>query len=67
MSKDSKHYLQLVIERMIHCWRRKKQLHTMKYFYLWLNMTKKHENLNASLVGKDETDDGRMSAKEDGT
>ena len=64
MSKDSKHYLQLVIERMIHCWRRKKQLHTMKYFYLWLNMTKKHENLNASLVGKDETDDGRMSAKE---
>ena len=39
MSKDSRHYLELVIQRMLHCWRRKRQLWVMKYFYVWVNKT----------------------------
>ena len=39
MSKDSRHYLELVINRILHCWRRKRQIIQMKMFFKWVNMT----------------------------
>ncbi|GMH93971.1 hypothetical protein TrVE_jg11674, partial [Triparma verrucosa] len=39
MSKDSKHFLELVIQKIMHCWRRKQVLTLMKGFHVWKEAT----------------------------
>lgn len=39
MSKDSKHFLELVIQKLCHCWRRKQALDLLRCFNLWVRTT----------------------------
>ena len=52
MSKDSKHYLELVIQRILHCWRRKRIMWVMRYFYRWVNITDGIEGSAANAMYK---------------
>ncbi|GMH51518.1 hypothetical protein TrRE_jg2619, partial [Triparma retinervis] len=39
MSKDSKHFLELVIQKLCHCWRRKQALDLLRCFNMWARRT----------------------------
>ena len=39
MSKESKHFLELVVQRLMHCWRRKQALELLRCFNHWARHT----------------------------
>jgi len=39
MSKESKHFLELVVQKLMQCWRVKQKILRMKSFYKWVQNT----------------------------